>query len=343
MGAGWRKALVAAIAALLAGAAHGQGGASHRFQPKELEPLLATLQAEGFARADLNRIFYDERLRKIDRVITFNVFNPDSAELYEQFRSPFAIKLAKGFRKRHLAELRRAEARYGVWKEVIVAILLVETQFGTAELRYRPLEVFTTLIVDATPEAVERHYARLKPSRPGLEREFLEARLQKKAQWAYGELLALLSMHDLLRVDDLYGIRGSYAGAFGMPQFLPSSYLSWAVDGNRDRRIDLDHPSDAIASIANFLKVHGWQRNGSIEDNKRAVWQYNRSQHYVNIIFAVARLTTPSAPKPVETVPTPAPESPSAQPVTQAPGHAVPAVASMPKKEQPAQTMENRP
>jgi membrane-bound lytic murein transglycosylase B len=112
-------------------------------------------------------------------------------------------------------------------------------------------------------------------------------------------LVALLSMHDLQRVDDLYNIRGSYAGAFGMPQFLPSSYLSWAVDGNQDRRIDLNDPSDAIASIANFLKVHGWKKKGSLEENMRAVWEYNHSQHYVNTIFAVARLASkPPRPKP---------------------------------------------
>ena len=339
---GWlRTSLAATVAAvgLLAMGLPAGAAPTQRFTLEELEPLLAALHAEGFAREDLSRIFLDQRLQKIDRVVTFNVFNPDSAGIYEQFLSPFAIKLAKGFRNRHLGELKELESRFGVWKEVIVAILLVETQFGTAAMRYRPLEVFTTLIVDASPEAVERHYQRLKPDYPDLERAFLEERLQKKAQWAYGELVALLSMQDLQRVDDLYNIRGSYAGAFGWPQFLPSSYLSWAVDGNRDRRIDLDNPSDAMASIANFLKVHGWHRNAPEEDNMRAVWEYNHSTHYVHTIFSVAHMTLKAArkPKPAQSPPPDA----EPRPVTQAPAGTasnVSAVAAVPIRDdgQPA-------
>ncbi len=327
---GWLRTSLAMAVAVVGVLALGPPAAAAPAQgltPEELEPLLTALHAEGFAREDLNRIFLDQRLQKIDRVVTFNVFNPDSADIYEQFLSPFAIKLAKGFRNRHLTELKQVEARFGVWKEVIVAILLVETQFGTAALRYRPLEVFTTLIVDASPAAVERHYQRLKPAYPQLERAFLEERLRKKAQWAYGELVALLSMHDLQRVDDLYNIKGSYAGAFGWPQFLPSSYLSWAVDGNRDRRIDLDNPSDAMASIANFLKVHGWRRNAPAEDNMRAVWEYNHSTHYVRTIFSVARMTVKAARKPK-----PPPSTPPAEefrPVTQAATGAAPEVAAV--------------
>jgi membrane-bound lytic murein transglycosylase B len=331
---------VLACAGLIACAGPARAANTQGFTAEELEPLLGSLQAEGFSRPDLNRIFHDKRLQKIDRVVTFNVFNPDSSGIYAQFRSAFAIKLAKGFRKRYLEELKQIEAKFGVMKEVIVAILLVETQFGTAALRYRPLEVFTTLIVDAAPGAVDRHFDRLKPAYPKLEREFLEARLHKKAQWAYAELVALLTMHDLQRVDDLYSIRGSYAGAFGMPQFLPSSYLSWAVDGNKDRRIDLDNPSDAIASIANFLKVHGWKRHGPQEDNLRAVWEYNHSQHYVNTIMAVARLTVPRKPSPPVAQPAPAVEpapggeAERVEPVTllpwaPAPGAALPGAPGM--------------
>ena len=293
-------AVVVAVAGLLACAwpAAAAPSASQSFTHEELEPLLASLHEQGFAREDLERIFYDPRLQKIDRVVTFNVFNPDSADIYEQFRAPFAIKLAKNFRKRYMTELNDIEKRFGVWKEVVVAILLVETQFGTAALRYRPLEVFTTLIVDASPEAVERHYQRLKPDRPTLDRAFLEARLQKKADWAYTELVALLSMHDLQRVDDLYNIRGSYAGAFGMPQFLPRSYLNYGVDGDGNGRISLYDPEDAIPSCANYLAVHGWKPGLSRAQRRHVIWFYNRSDAYIDAVLELAdRLDAPPVPE----------------------------------------------
>jgi len=287
-----------------ASAAQGQGAANSsaalppaglRFTRDELEPLLQRLEADGFSRETLNRVFYDRRLHRLDRVVTYNVLNPDSARIYEQFVTPFAIRLAKTFRRRHARELSGLESRFGVSPEVVVGILLVETQFGTAALQYRLLEVFTTLVVDATPLAVERHYRRMKADYPALDRAWVEERVAKKAGWAYEELKALLAIRDRLRVESLYEVKGSYAGAFGMPQFMPTSYVQWAVDGNNDRLVDLDNPADAMASIANFLVQHGWRADATLEQKMRAVWEYNRSTHYVRTIFAVAlRMTRPA-------------------------------------------------
>jgi hypothetical protein len=69
---------------------------------------------------------------------------------------------------------------------------------------------------------------------------------------------------------------------------MPSSYVQWAVDGNHDRRVDLDNPSDAMASIANFLVQHGWTRDATLQQKMRAVWEYNHSMHYARTIFGVA-------------------------------------------------------
>jgi membrane-bound lytic murein transglycosylase B len=262
--------------------------ADMRFTREELKPLLSRLEGDGFARDLLQRVFYDERLHRIDRVITYNLLNPDSARIYEQFLEPFAIKLARGFHRRHEKFLADIQARTSVSPEIIVGILLVETQFGTAALRYRLLEVFTTLIVDANPAAVDRYYDRLKADEPGLDRAWVEERLAKKAAWAYDELKAFLSIRDRIGVASLYEVKGSYAGAFGMPQFMPSSYAQWAVDGDDDRRVDLDDAADAMASIANFLVQHGWSAESSLEQKMRSVWEYNRSVHYVNTIFGIA-------------------------------------------------------
>ncbi|HUJ77096.1 MAG TPA: lytic murein transglycosylase [bacterium] len=278
----------AVLGLMLAHPAWADPAAGTGFTHQELEPLLAALEADGFPRATLQPIFFDPRLHRVERAVAYNVLNPDSANLYEQFVSPFAIRLAVRYKRHHLGTLNALQRQYGVPPNIVVGILLVETQFGTAELRYRLLEVFTSLIVAASPDAIDAQYQRMKADYPALEREWLVERLTKKAAWAYEELKALLTIRDRLRVGSLYDVMGSYAGAFGMPQFVPTSYARWAIDGNRDQQVDLDNAQDAMASIANFLYQHGWRADAPRAQRLQAVWEYNRSPHYVQAVFEIA-------------------------------------------------------
>ena len=303
------------LAAVLAGLGFVHPALGHQstrpaFTHQELEPLLQALQDEGLPRPFLNRIFYDARLRKIERVVRLNGVNPDSADRYEQFYGGYAIKKAKRFKRRHFSTLVRVEAEFGIPANIIVAILLVETQFGTHPLPFRVLEVLTTLVVEANHDAIARHYKRVKLAYPEIGRVYFTGRVNEKAEWAYGELVALLTMrrHEPA---SLFALKGSYAGAFGMPQFLPSSYLRWAVDGNQDGSVDLDHTTDAIASIANYLREHGWTDGTPLEEKMRAIWAYNNSTHYVDAIFEISRrMMVPSkkAPRPTIALPTSAPK-----------------------------------
>ena len=286
---------------LLAGAfpAAAEDAPDSGFTTDELEPLLQSLQNEGLPRPALDEIFYDGRLRRTRTVIALNSVNPDSADIYAQYSEPYAIGLAKRFKQRHYQLLDRVEREYGVPSNIITAVLLVETQFGTYPLRYRVLDVYTTLVVDASQDAIDRHYESIRAQYPEIERDYFASRVTGKAQWAYGELVALLAMTgpDPQR---LYDIKGSYAGAFGMPQFLPTSYLRFATDGDGDGRVDLNDTADAVASIANYLREHGWRRSAGFEQKMRSVWLYNRSTHYVGAIFEISRrMTLPPRKRPV--------------------------------------------
>jgi membrane-bound lytic murein transglycosylase B len=236
----------------------------------------------------LDEVFYDARLRRSRVAVALNALNPDSEDIYRQFAEPYALWLAKRFKRKNFQLLQRVEHETGIPGNIITAILLVETQFGTYPLRYRPLEVYTTLVVDANEGTLDTYYQRVKERFPELQREHFITRITDKAQWAYTELFALLTM-GWPEPKHLYDIRGSYAGAFGMPQFLPSSYHQFAVDGDNDGRVDLNVTADAVASIANFLREHGWRKGTGYEDRQRAVWLYNHSPNYVNAIFEVAR------------------------------------------------------
>jgi membrane-bound lytic murein transglycosylase B len=132
--------------------------------------------------------------------------------------------------------LERAEQVFGVPAEYIVAIIGVETYYGRNAGRWRVMEALTTLAFDYSPRA--------SFFRSELEHYLLLAREQGK---------------------DAFSVRGSYAGAIGIPQFMPSSTRRYAIDFDGNGRVDLRRSAvDAIGSVANFLKEHGWQPGAEV-------------------------------------------------------------------------------
>ena len=103
----------------------------------------------------------------------------------------------------------------------------------------------------------------------------------------YPEVKAMFEVARRARVDPL-AMRGSPSGAFGFPQFLPSSYVKYAVDGNGDGRISLYDMADAIASAGNYFKQKGWRPGLPVEQQRKVVWEYNRSTPYIDTILAIA-------------------------------------------------------
>ncbi len=159
---------------------------------------------------------------------------------WQKYRSRFVEprRIAAGltFWQRHAATLAKAEARYGVPADIIVGIIGVETMYGKHTGRFQTFSALATLAFDYPPRAA-------------LFRLELES-------------LLLLSRDE---GRDPLSFRGSYAGAMGLPQFMPSSMRQWAVDFDSDGKIDLaESPEDAIGSVANFLACHGWQKEGPI-------------------------------------------------------------------------------
>jgi membrane-bound lytic murein transglycosylase B len=163
------------------------------------------------------------------------VATPASARAWAEYRANFVNDRQIGggveFWRQHQAALSRAAKEYGVPEEVIVAILGIETFYGRHTGRWRVIDALTTLAFDYPPRAA-----------------FFRGELEHY----------LLISRD--RGTDVFSVRGSWAGAIGIPQFMPGSYLKFAVDFDGDGHVDLSgNPADAIGSVANFLKQHGWK------------------------------------------------------------------------------------
>jgi membrane-bound lytic murein transglycosylase B len=147
------------------------------------------------------------------------------------FLTPQRIEAGAEFRQRHRQSLARATELYGVPEEIIVAIIGVETVYGRNTGGYRVIDALTTLAFDYRPRA-----------------EFFRAELEHFLLYARDAGI------------DTLALKGSYAGAIGIPQFMPGSYRRYAVDLDGDGRQDLSGSfADAIGSVANFLKSHGWE------------------------------------------------------------------------------------
>ena len=147
------------------------------------------------------------------------------------FLTPVRIENGVKFWKENQATLARAESTYGVPAEIIVAILGVETGYGKFTGGYFVLDALSTLAFDYPPRAPF--------FRQELENYFLLVREQHHSPMEF---------------------KGSYAGAMGYGQFMPSSYRKWAVDFDGDSFTDIwKNPVDAIGSVGNYFKEHGWK------------------------------------------------------------------------------------
>ncbi|MCG8316594.1 MAG: lytic murein transglycosylase B [Pseudomonadales bacterium] len=145
------------------------------------------------------------------------------------------------FYNKHKTSFQRASEKTGVPEEMILAILGVETRYGKHRGNYRVVDALATLGFDYPPRA-----------------KFFRKQLK---EFLYLEKEAGI---------DLTKAQGSYAGAMGFPQFIPSSYRHYAIDFDGDNKIDLiDNPVDAIGSIANYFKVHGWRPNQPVTSPAR--------------------------------------------------------------------------
>lgn len=181
-----------------------------------------------------------KRRNQIIQLVTpvANVREKNWGEYRRRFVTPHRIQRGLTFWRQHAQTLARAEARFGVEAHIIAGIIGVETIFGQRKGQVRTLDALTTLAFDfptAHPRSEQRQAYFLEEL--GALLRLSEATGRKATAW-----------------------RGSYAGALGYPQFMPSSWLRWAVDFDGNGQIDLiNSPADAIGSVAHYLAEHGWQ------------------------------------------------------------------------------------
>ena len=262
------------------------------------KPLVERLAADGFNRQTLEALFDRPEVRfepdamadKIQALLRSRSESPDDiARLKTTVRRGYlsnsAIARARVYALENRAVLEEVSARYGVPKEIVVSILLIETHLGRNMGNYRVFNRLASMALSADLETVRPHIRGSLLTQEN--EEFARLRCREKGDWAYNEIGALLRLADMNSLDPLE-IRGSIYGAIGMCQFMPSNVFSYGVDADQDGRINLFAKTDALHSIANYLRGHGWRPGMDRDGKHRVIFGYNHSTVYANTVLAVA-------------------------------------------------------
>ena len=216
---------------------HSHAGDFENYE--ELQALIVSLEKETiYPHGELAGIFAE--VKRQNKALEAMMRPAESTKEWKDYRSQFLSndRINKGldFWDKHQDSLNKAEAQYGVPPEIILAIIGVETKYGGNKGSFRVVDTLASLAFDF-------------PRRSTFFRQELKSFL-------------ILSKEQGLNPLDVYG---SYAGAMGFPQFMPSSWRNLAVDFDGDNKIDLlNNPVDAIGSVANYFKSNGWKSNEAV-------------------------------------------------------------------------------
>lgn len=255
--------------------------------PSVYLPLFSRLSQEGFEIKFLSKIFIDPRAEIIPERMILYLVSRETTELYQPFLTPESISHARTFLRQNRKLLRRMENKFHVEMEVVSAILLVESRFGENIGKHRVIPTLASIALISSPENLQKNYQALREGNPDLSYEEIENLGKKRGEWAYRELKCFLKIIQDEKMDPLE-VYGSYAGALGMAQFIPSSYITYA-QSKKGLEYWLLNKEEAIFSIGNYLKSHGWKKNLTTEKKKRVLWYYNHSEPYIEAILQIAQ------------------------------------------------------
>ncbi len=200
----------------------------HNFKPSYLEKLFSSVKKQESALAIVTRKPSKKPSKALQKMYPVN----GAWDRYVRYKvTPLRIKQGRDFMRKYRSAFKKAEKKYGVPAAYIAAIIGVESVYGKNVGKYPIFDTLTTL-------AFEKNRRN----------KFFKNQLEK---------FILLSFRNKF---DPKNVKGSYAGAIGLCQFMPSNYEPYGVDLSGDGRVTLQNPVDAIGSVANYLKQNGWRR-----------------------------------------------------------------------------------
>lgn len=251
------------------------------------------LKKAGLDDAFLNELRETYEPRQFDDVLKLNVLLfLRKSDYHGPQVSDRAVSDVLTFMKKHQEALTRTEKFYQVSPHVVASLLWIESRHGQNIGNFHVPSVFIHLLHGERREVIRY----LKAEAPkfatpdtrvsNLQLQDVEVRARRRASWALSELRALEKIRKWRwQIDSAF--RGSFSGAFGIAQFIPSSYVKWARPAVAGKQPDLRVPEDAIESTAHYLRDHGWKPDDPATQ-MTALMKYNNSRDYAQAILNLA-------------------------------------------------------
>jgi len=254
-------------------------------------PLIERLVSDGFEEEAVRALFsrpevkFEPRAMKSKLEELFKKKTVKPTGVLNGFLRSEVIADARSYIQGNRVILENIHIRYCVPQEIVVAILLIETLLGKNVGQNHALNRLASMALCTDLETIRPYLPRKLLTTKN--EDLARSRCRQKADWAYAELKALIDYSAKSGIDPV-SLPGSIYGAVGLCQFMPSNIFSYGIDADGDGRIDLLSTPDALHSIANYLRSHGWKCNMNQINKKRVIFAYNHSTVYVNTVLAVA-------------------------------------------------------
>jgi membrane-bound lytic murein transglycosylase B len=249
----------------------------------------------GFSKSFTDECIENYEEKNFSTVVTLNLLGflqASGPHLLEV--TPGAVSRTASFIKENKVAFNQAQARFDVPADVIASLLWIETRHGEDTGTFHIVSVYLHLLQAKRSENVEKltklaliKNRETKKYKPKELRQMMVERTKKKSAWAQEQLIALASLRKKKNVV-VKNLRGSYAGAFGLPQFIPSSYRDYAVAQKATAVPNLTKAGDAILSVANYLAENGWD-NQDPAAKVAALMKYNNSRDYADGILRISQ------------------------------------------------------
>ncbi len=249
--------------------------------------LVTRLRENGVDEATLRQVYGDPRMPE-RTFVPFSVKPREPSSIYESFKRPEHGIAGADFIERHRDVFEAVESKLMVPKEVIAAIIVVESQAGKFTGNHLVIYRLSRLATTNAPDNLQENYVEQKGKDPRVTFSDVRRRGRYLERTFLPEIPALLSLAKRGGVDVL-SIKGSSAGAMGLPQFLPSAVLRYGFDGNKDGAISLHDEHDAIWSTGTYLAHFGFRKTLPLQEKRSIIWRYNKSKSYIDTVLSLSK------------------------------------------------------
>lgn len=248
--------------------------------------LASRLRKAGVPESEIREIFANPNMPRFT-FVPFKVRPKEPHSIYASFDRDSFAQLGASFIEEYDQEFNRMERKYGVPREVVTAILVIETQIGRHTGNELIVHRLSRLASVLDPNNVKENYRKLKATDPSVTLDDVKNRGRYLEDTFLPEIPALIEISRRNQVNT-FNILGSSAGAFGIPQFLPTAFIKYGVDGDGDGHVSLFNKIDALWSAGNYLAAFGYKADLPYAERRKVIWEYNRSEAYIDTVFRVA-------------------------------------------------------